>query len=76
MPTAGNDLDDSQRLLFPTQTQSQDEDEDDDLLADSFYIKAMRLCHEKDNTNLDVDCPTWRVTTPGCTKDSLCTRKN
>ena len=56
MPTAGNDLDDSQRLLFPTQTQSQDEDEDDDLLADSFYIKAMRLCHEKDNTNLDVDC--------------------
>ena len=54
--TAGNDLDDSQRLLFPTQTQSQDEDEDDDLLADSFYIKAMRLCHEKDNTNLDVDC--------------------
>jgi len=24
MPTAGNDLDDSQRLLFPTQTQSQD----------------------------------------------------
>ena len=56
MPTAGNDLDDSQRLLFPTQTQSQDEDEDDGLLADSFYIKAMRLCHEKDNTNLDVDC--------------------
>jgi len=50
------DLDDSQRLLLPTQTQSQDEDEDNDLLDDSFYIKVMRLCHEKDNINLDIDC--------------------
>ena len=53
---AGEDLDDSQRLLLPTQTQSQDEEDDDDLLADSFYIKVMRLCHEKDNINLDIDC--------------------
>jgi DNA replication licensing factor MCM4 len=53
-----DDDDDGMEGLNPentqqTQTQSQ---EDEDLLADSIYIKAMRLCYEKENINLDIDC--------------------